>query len=294
MKIYDRVEATPARVLGVLEQLLKQGKKPASRDQIISLMQPATVSSSKKLRAAANAIEVLAHTGLIQEADDAETAKLSIEPDIIKQLNGREQQTRVLTGAILQPGIQGEPNQLADVLAFMLTFPPLGMPADKAELKQSLIANGFPLEEFGLTGDTRWNALLYWATFSGLIWQRDEAIGRGLVADPSLYLMRHIDLLLEPGEEISLKEFRQRLGAICPVLDGGDVRARVLNRMLEAGALDSWPPDHLSAALSFALRRLEESKVISLRLTPDAREFVVLSHQTSMELIKRLDPQENQ
>src|SRR5207249_2852174 len=116
-------------------------------------------------------------------------------------------------------------------------------------------------------------------------WQDEKC--RGLVSDPTTYLMRHIDTLLPPTGPVRIATFRRVLGAACPVLDGGVVHEAVGDELTQNGVHFSNHRERLSPALSLALRNLKEQGIARYWCPDDQRDFLLMSFDEKVAFLER-------
>jgi hypothetical protein len=108
----------------------------------------------------------------------------------------------------------------------------------------------------------------------------------GLVPDPTLFITRNLDTLIPNDEEIAVAEFRECLGKICPVIDGGAVREKVLKKINAAKKDDTpWPKNRLSDSLSFALRCLKKNGLLDYWCRDDQRTFLRMSQDEKIAFL---------
>jgi hypothetical protein len=198
----------------------------------------------------------------------------------------RELLAKNLARFLLQPSINGQENKLATLAAWFLCQSPAAMPQGHAQIKAALTKTGFELAEYGLGSDLKVDDLLYWLQFLGLIWQYERSKACGLVPDPSRFIGWHLDELAPVGTPVAVDDFCQRLAQICPVLDGGEVRRMVLERMSRHGC-ESPPPDYLSAALTFSLQRLQRQRLLQIYCPADQRRFLLLTGGEKIAFVQR-------
>tara|TARA_Y100000590_G_scaffold469730_1_gene659382 strand:+ start:3417 stop:4301 length:885 start_codon:yes stop_codon:yes gene_type:complete len=93
-----------------------------------------------------------------------------------------------------------------------------------------------------------------------------EYFNGNLIADPTRAVKCVIDDIFLEKKKISIIDFRTKLSAILPVLDGGDYRKQVEEKMTSK----KWErPSGISNSLGFAIKRLATQKIISLESGAD-------------------------
>ena len=263
MKIYTTVEPVPSRMLAIARLLLAEG--PILEDDLIPLLQPRenTGMATSTLNAAVECGLVLREQRKCQLA--AGLFEGALRPDELDEVL-----PLVLARLLLVPKISGASNGFAKICAWLLHQPVLTMPVDRRGLKSAIEASGLSLADLQLQNDARLDNVIYWARYLGLVRQMREETCAGLVPDPTLFVRRHLPQLLPAGEEVDALSFRQRAGALCPVLDGGAVRDELL-----ASIAPEWPEQQLSDALAFAIARLGQSGEIRVWCPDDSRDFLL-------------------
>jgi hypothetical protein len=267
MKIYTTVEAVPSRIAAVVRLLAAAG--PLPEDELIVLLQPPTTNPGgsgiidKVLPAAAECGVIIRDNGKCGLAQGLFPPKVKLS-DIDRIL------PKVLARLLLQPRVNGQENLFAVICSWFLHRRVDGIPRDPADVKNALSQNGLPLAEVGAAITNRFHNIIYWLRYLGFAVQTGDRFGEGLIPDPTLFLRRHLDELIPPGENLEIHRFILSLGAICPVLDGGVVRSALLAR-IDA----EWPENVISDALAFALERLDRSKELRVWCPDDQRTFMV-------------------
>ena len=264
MKIYTNVEVVPSRLTALVKLLAAQGPLPPER--LCALLQP-----REDRGMAQKVMDAAAELGVIHETPTgygltSPFAKLPLDEDDNRSLR------RALAPVLLAPEVGGARNGFAVLCAWLLTIELEHVPENHAGLKSALEADGWSLDDLQVRADLRWDNVLYWARFLGLLCRLGDLVTSLLVPDPTEYLRMNADRLLKAGEKIRIGEFQRRLGALCPVLDGGKVRATVLKLSPRSLAADT-----LSPALSLALMRLADRGDLALSSPDDEKTVMHLS-----------------
>jgi hypothetical protein len=120
------------------------------------------------------------------------------------------------------------------------------------------------------TNDTRWAGFKSWAVFLGFGWicrYPNDA----LVIDPTSAVRDVLPQVFEGSRELRQAVFFTRLAEILPVLDGGDFRTRV-EQKIDRSVWSGVGPDHVSSSLSRALNRLHDCGEVTLDQRADAEK----------------------
>lgn len=263
MKIYTTVEPVPSRMLAVARLLLAEG--PMLEEELIPLLQP-----RENTGMAASTLSAAVECGLVLRTKKQCQLAAGLFQGALKPEEFDEVLPLVLARLLLAPKISGASNGFAMLCAWLLHQPVLTMPVDRGGLKSAILASGLSLADLQLQNDARLDNVIYWARYLGLVRQMRVETCAGLVPDPTLFVRRHLPQLLPAGEEVDALSFRQRVGALCPVLDDGAVRDALL-----ASIAPEWPEQQLSDALAFAIARLEQSGEIRVWCPDDSRDFLL-------------------
>lgn len=263
MKIYTTVEPVPSRMLAVARLLLSAG--PLPEDELVLLLQP-----RENTGIASNTLNAALECGLVvREKRQCRLAE-GLFDDKPKPADLDAVLPVVLSRLLLRPKIGSENNGFAVLCAWLLQQPVLSTPVDRVGLKTSIQSHGLSLSDLQVQNDARLDNVVYWARYLGLARQTKDEPCAGIIPDPSLFLRRQLAQILPAGEEVQAHLFRQRLGEICPVLDGGVVRDSLLPKLAP-----SWPDQQISEALAFAILRLEKNGELRAWCPDDQRQFLL-------------------
>jgi hypothetical protein len=118
-----------------------------------------------------------------------------------------------------------------------------------------------------IQNDTRLNGLRFWARFCGFA----TGESRSFFMDPTNAVRSALPELRKQSNYFDARTFLSELAKLIPVLDGGEYRRQVEER-LDNAAWRTPPPKHLSMSISFALQRLDTDKTLSLESKADAED----------------------
>jgi hypothetical protein len=290
MKIIHTFDPVPSRVIGLLRVLRQMKEEWIERTTIVEILQPAPIRGAQGTDPINEVIGAAIELGIVlEDRTDRAVPKLRIAESLVtdNEVEFNARLPRLLAKAALIPECEGKPNQFARACAWLVMQDPMAMPQGHGELKRRAEADGLSLDELGLKNDQRWDMLLYWAMYLGLAWQTKEQKCFGVIPDPSTYLLRHLDELLTRGGPTPIHQFRDHLGLLCPVLDGGTIHRDIAGGMRTAGTLQWKPSERLSGALSFALRYLKATGAIHFWCPDDQRTFLLMSDDERIAYISR-------
>ena len=118
--------------------------------------------------------------------------------------------------------------------------------------------------------DTRWTGYVSWSTFLGFGRSDSGKASGGYIIDPTPALRQPAIDLLPQKEEVAINEFLDGLARAVPVIDGGDYRLMVEEKLRK----ERWKAPatgELSTSLSRALLRLRNAGEIRLESLSDAQ-----------------------
>ncbi len=288
MNIYTTMGPTPSRVLGLFRLLLVRGGE-VPESELADLFHPVPLRG-KDTKYPEEVLAAASELGLTERAPGSEPPSVrvteGIMPDERDLQRLDETFPRTVARLALRSETGGEPNRFARLCAWFLAQPVGGIPVGHGALKTEILkAKSRPGWNLSIDNDNRLDMVVYWAKYLGLVAQLRDVKCEGLVGDPTDFLRRHLSDLLPDTVVVPIRAFRERLGLLCPVLDGGSVREETL------AAFDlGWSDDRLSDAIAFALRRLVGEGLIRLEYFNDARggSFLRLGPEQKVTGLARL------
>lgn len=160
---------------------------------------------------------------------------------------------------------------------------------------EKLLLNQIPVdpqrdETSGLIqNDTRWTGLKSWCVWLGFGWLGRHPKGV-LMIDPTEAVHDALPRVFGRKETLSASEVVIALSKEVPVLDRGNYRVEVENRMKGQEGPNAWrppPSNQLSTSLSRALMRLKGSGILIPELKADSKDRVILTgrDQSSIETV---------
>ena len=183
--------------------------------------------------------------------------------------------TRVEKRLLSPQDVGSDDIELASALAWFLTrsvAPGLAFGEDS----RRQIAKDLDLEDgqapWGVTNDSRFQNLIYWARFLGLATGLDLGKGKAVVPDPTAAIRRHLNHVLPAAQAIPIETFQRSLALHLPVLEFGTIREAVEARLREQARR---PENVVSESTSLALRRLRRAGAIRLEARSDAAVMLV-------------------
>ncbi|WP_248345791.1 hypothetical protein [Anaeromyxobacter paludicola] len=189
--------------------------------------------------------------------------------------------------AVLRPTVGGLPNQFVDVMAWMSWLPACSMPEDHAAFKLRLAASGLDLDAYGLGNDQRWDNVIYWGRFTGLLWQRTREACAGVVADATTFLREATNVIFASNSTLQVHEFRTRLGEACSALDGGASSTRIASVMASRQVIGDDHETRLSPSVCLALRTLKQAGALDYGCPDDQRKFLLMTGNEKISFVSR-------
>ena len=274
MSIIGSTGCTPNRMRIMFEFVKTRGNRGVSWEDLISLIKPRSMSGDDTaLRDTRLETERL---GLIKRgADD----RFSVEEDI------RESGLSffsLLEGRLLRPqqiDDFGHANFQRALAWFLAQSPtrPIDWGANPRQRVELDCGEGSGA--FELTNNTVFQNFVYWARFLGFARLGDGGDGKRVTPDPTPAVRRYLPEILS-GENAAMPVPTLRtLATQLPVLDFGSVRTEVEAMM----SVERRPSEsELSATMTLALMRLEQTGEINLASRPDAQSRTQLSPLTRL------------
>lgn len=293
MKIYEHVEAVPSRVAGVIRLLCAYGENGLKEKLAKAMLQPSTLRPPGKQNSpsglASRTLDATVEIGIVVRSQEAGESVLRLDTEsyaaLSKTIDPAQAIRRLLARRLLAEEVRGKPNNFSLLCAWLLTRGVSSMPEGHYKFQEALKKDGFALAEFRVQHEASIDNVLYWARYLGLIWQSRPKRAEAIIPDPTDYLALHMREIIPPEQRVTALEFRERLGELCPVLDGGIVRDQVLAKIEQATGR-TWPPDQFSESCSLALRQLKQTGVIAYDCPNDQREFMRLCNNERIAFIE--------
>lgn len=124
------------------------------------------------------------------------------------------------------------------------------------------------------TNDTRWAGFKSWAVFLGFGWT-SRYPKDVFVIDPTVAVRDALPQVFEGSRELRQSVFFTRLAEFLPVIDGGEYRVRI-EQKIDRAVWASTEADQVSSSLSRALSRLHENGELILEERADAEKRSLL------------------
>ncbi len=119
------------------------------------------------------------------------------------------------------------------------------------------------------TNSTRWNGFTSWGTFLGFGGYETGRSSGQFIIDPTSAIVKHVMTLLPKKTELPVREFVDKLAALVPVIDGGEYRREVEDKIRKEEWMSPGVCD-ISTSLSRSLLRLQSKGVIRLEKLSDS------------------------
>ena len=309
MSILNRTNDGTHSVLTVIYKLLLQ-EGATERERISQLCAPKSVVADQKH--VEQTLRTWIKLGLLQEASND---RIKIHGDISKAECSEAKLPHVARRMVMSRSNNAdlwarEASRSADFsrgIAWLLaqdvyTTEMIGWPdAERLLLNQVpddlLERDGSgDVKHFGLLqNDTRWPGLKAYAPWLGFAWTaRPPKGGSGvLMIDPTAAVRDVLPEVFGRHKSLTAADFVTALSETLPVLDGGDYRLQVEEKLSARTGPDAWKPlpdGHLSTSLSRALLRLLADGTLKKELQADspARKFLTGYNGSVIETITHL------
>ncbi len=283
MSILNRPSDGLFNILIVLVRCLAK-QNAMSREKLLNICAPPSAVDSQE-----RAIQTLnrwIQLGILQE-DDGDN--ISLESTLHSEMRSSKSNLRVLARLVRSHVLssvnneqfwESENNKSADFtrgVCWMLAQDVFDFNAvGHTEVQEIEVAQLRDARAF--TNDTRWTGFKSWAVFLGFGW-----IGRYpndvFVIDPTVAVHDALPKVFEGSGELRQSVFFTRLAELLPVVDGGEFRTRV-EQKIDRSVWRSPNPDEISTSLSRALIRLHDRGDIILEERADAEKRSLLGRKS--------------
>lgn len=293
MKIYESVEAVPSRVLALLRLLEVCPPSGIAYSEAIELLQPRTIRANETADSlSVETIGAAVDAGLIEDIGPKRGTRILRLSPSLRATEGDDRPLdqrfyEAMCHQLLQASVGAKENRFARIVAWILLQSPGGMPQGHNGFKDAFNVQGMGCVEHAVQNDARWDNVIYWARYLGLVCQVRTGKCEGILPDPSIYIERHLRSIFANSGKIRISEFRERIGRLCPVLDGGAVHKEVAERINASGQISPLPKDRLTGALCFGLRFLKKRGTIDYESSDEARHFLRTDRDEKITLIWR-------
>jgi hypothetical protein len=271
MSLVSESHAMPSTIRAAYRLAARLGKGDAGLDQAtaLSLLTPPAIQTEKggQIRAR-NAINEAVKLGLIRRDEDG-VLHLALEwPDPLGDPdNADDQFADVVARLAAAGGKEGENADLLRTAVWTMTRDPREPVGPTADAMRALVDDGIQ-SDLGTT-EARWGQFEHWAVALG--WCVRAPM---LMADPTAFLRRNIDLIFGDAVELPIDLVLQEAANLCPAFDSGWACDWVLDRLPE----ERRPRDrHLLPATSHAWLRLYDEGTVRLERRADSGQTRYLS-----------------
>ncbi len=294
MAILNRTSDGTHSVLVVIYKLLLQ-EGAMERERIIQLCAPQGIADPKHVR---QTLSTWIELGLLEEAQND---RIKLHSNIKKSETLEERLPHLARRIVMLPENNAnfwarEKSRSADFsrgITWLLaqdvyTTELIGWSdAEKLLLNQVphdlMELEGTVVKDFGLIqNDTRWPGLKAYAPWLGFAWTARPPRGQYgvLMIDPTEAIREVLHDVFGRHKNLTATEFVALLAQRLPVLDGGEYRLQVEEKLRGRTGPDAWkapPHGQLSTSLSRALLRLRTDGTLKAELRADARDRKLLT-----------------
>jgi hypothetical protein len=254
------------RRLWALVRLVAELGTP-TRQEIFNLLQPQVLIEKSVSTTARITYRIAIDTGLIRENED-KTVSLGVASE---KLANEAAFQDCMRGIILGVTERHQSNYLFNLFSAWYAVQDTRVFHDLAEQKyfpqfNADMAFSQETDDSRLFNDTKLNGWRKWAIFLGLGWSM-KINGREIVVpDATRRLRSALPALFQDGTQMPLEPFIERLGRVCPELDGG----KLFTYCWQASRGSEVQGNRLSLMLSTGLRTLDRLQAIRLEYRADA------------------------
>jgi len=249
---------------------------PMKKDKLLGLCAPESITDQEMAK---KTLRRWTQIGLFLEEDD----QIRFSDELPTKFSKRNFTLTELTDALRQliyspqnnerfwEKTQNQSADMCRLTAWMLAqdvhrFRPSNFQqADDLYVKQIKMAG----VERQFTNSTRWNGFTSWGTFLGFGGYETGVSSGEFIIDPTAAIAKQVMTLLPKKIELSVRDFVSQLAELVPVIDGGEYRREVENKLRE----EEWKSPEVSdvsTSLSRSLLRLQSQGVIRLEKRSDS------------------------
>jgi hypothetical protein len=274
-ELFGDGQLTPARLHALLRLVAR--RPGLTRRELTDLLQPASLARNQN--AAEVVIAEAKGLGLIDaESNSSAEVRLTVSQDAIEDIEAFRQ---LMASRVLGVTDSNGENYLFNLFtAWYATLDAEVLTATPDRVVAQFNEKLFAAAEGQKINDTKFAAWRPWAVFFGFGWLMSRGGRTLLVPDCSGRVLSVIDQVLVDATPIPFQEFRRRLAAICPELDGG-----VLYEHAAQFAQSANRGQLVSLMLSSALRALHEAGDCQLLSLADASDTWTLFPATGEPLV---------
>ena len=266
MSVLKTAYATPSRVAAVYRFLLAQHRSTVSSETVQAVLSPTTLPDVETQGMVGGAIQESIKMGLVHQED----GRLSLHPDLPAAARNRKHGWARLPLTISDLILRGnaENHDLARLIAWYLSQDVTSAPGNRSTISSAL-GEQIGSDKLDLTNDARFGQFKYWICFLGFAWMHTREQKEWIVPDPTQQLRWRLPDLFETDSRVSPAQLSTRLGALCPVFEGGWIRKEVEQQVGRRADRT------LSPATAHAWFRLEEEGLIQVeRGSADAEVYL--------------------
>jgi hypothetical protein len=257
---------TPTRVETLLDLLRELNTRKFDREKILRLLQPETlpgVTTETRRDQAVATLKAVSELGLVTLDDDGRirAAFERNDPRTTRRIVLDALDEQVLGGSM-----EPEP-YFALFYSYLLALGNEGVHKKSGddwviEFDRDVFAGQRQSNPFN---STKYTGLRRWFRYAGLGWHDTEDVFQ---PNPFERLLRRLPVIFDGLEKLRGEEFMDRLGQVCPELDGGAAFRR---------AAGYWDPESkkCTMGLSHALVELHQEKKIRLHCPQDSRGWSI-------------------
>lgn len=250
------------------------------RDKLISVCAPESAVDSQDR--AKQTLNNWIQLGVLQD----DSGKISIERSLssaVKKSTGHDPlasfaRKRVLVAENNQRFWEAEDNRSADfcrAASWMLAQDVFEVQIVGHKGIEDIEVGQLSKEFRAFTNDTRWTGFKAWAPFLGFGWIGRFPTKNSFIIDPTVAVADSLAEVFDGKKELDHKQFFSRLAEVLPVLDGGEYRTQVEEKINKSNWKEP-KQGEVSTSLSRALSRLHEKGEIILDSRADASKRTLL------------------
>ena len=269
MSVLKTALATHSRMRGVFRYLLQAKGQREKREVLEQILSPDELvknapSPHPMFRAA---ISESIKCRLLVEEDKEDYKEIAINPDLPEDARNPQLGDKLLPNTLTDLFFAADNRDEEDfglVIAWYLAQDIYDAPGSWEEVEQR-VSDQQAGELLKMTSNYLFGQLEDWMCYLGFAWGHAAEAKRKVVPDPTVYIKQNLKHLFNGlNNELSIREFIDRLAQKCPLFETGRFREEIEAHI---GYRHS---NYLSTGTAHALFRLEEDGCIKLEQKSDA------------------------
>lgn len=281
MSVLTSFPAMPNRIAITCEYLHFLGPEGGARDSIEKQLSPLKADDEEETSGSTVATAVISEMEKLQLIVRSPANAFALATEVQNRAPSEGDWQQVLRPILQErmsfPALAETYGQkeLPDALAWLLTQDPFDpLPWSGGDHMKRIHAQLGDTDSLctDIGNNSRYQNLLYWARYFGLVEWLGVKTGSVVIPDPSAAVARLLPTIFADEKELPASAFIQGLSDLCPLMDEGAARRNLETRF----AGDFQPKDrYFSRSTSLAVKRLQLRGTITVNAASDAKTWVL-------------------